>query len=119
MAISPIMTVCKSQLIAFSRGCPQSIFLLIISRHLSIYSGNSLIVFLVKALKGGIYLSQGLARLIKNTGKPLIKLGHFLLLVLVLPSYKFYLVAKKVLTKFYAPHKIRHRLIFSLAIDKI
>ncbi|OGY53506.1 MAG: hypothetical protein A2912_05995 [Candidatus Buchananbacteria bacterium RIFCSPLOWO2_01_FULL_40_23b] len=33
-----------------------------------------------------------------------------MLLVLVLPSYKFYLVAKKVLTKFYAPHKIRHRL---------
>lgn len=50
-------------------------------------------------------------KLAKWITKPLGLTGRFLLLVIVLPFYKIYLIIKKLINKFYAPQKIRHQLI--------
>ena len=72
---------------------------------------NLIIIVLVKTLKSAINFGRATPKLIKITAKPLKILGRFLLLALVLPVYKTYLVIRKISTKFYAPQKIRHRLI--------
>ena len=42
-------------------------------------------------------------------------IGRFLLFVVILPLYKFYLTAKKLINKFYAPQQIRHQLIHPIS----
>ncbi len=56
-------------------------------------------------------ISNRLPQSAKFLIRPLSLLGRFFLLVAVLPLYKTYLVAKKFTTKFYAPEKIRHKII--------
>ena len=43
--------------------------------------------------------------------RPLNWVGRFFLWLAVLPAYKFYLTAKKIFTRFYAPQASRHRLV--------
>lgn len=70
-----------------------------------------MIRLLANSLRGLIYLKDKSPKLIKIIIKPLGKFWRFLLLILILPIYKFFLAVKKFVNKFYAPQKIRHHLI--------
>lgn len=57
------------------------------------------------------YLKKHSPKLTKWLAKPLGRIGRFLLWILVLPIYKVYLIIKKLVNKFYAPQKSRHKFI--------
>ena len=62
-------------------------------------------------LGGLIYIKDKSPKIAKVITKPLGKAGRFLLWVVILPIYKIYLSVKKIVNKFYAPHKSLHHLI--------
>jgi len=70
-----------------------------------------LIKALASTLRFLVYLKNALIKLAKLLSKPLKKIGRFLLLIIILPLYKTGLSTKKLINKFYAPQKRRHRLI--------
>ncbi|MFA6381957.1 MAG: M23 family metallopeptidase [Candidatus Buchananbacteria bacterium] len=72
---------------------------------------NFLIKALAITLKGLAYLKDKLPFLARLLSKPLEKIGRLFLFFLILPIYKIYLTSKKLANKFYAPHKIRNRIL--------
>lgn len=58
-----------------------------------------------------VYLKSKSPKIVKVISKPLGGIGRFLLLMVILPLYKIYLIIKKITNKFYAPQKSRHKLI--------
>lgn len=72
---------------------------------------TNLISLLASIFRGLIYLKEKSPRFTKWLTKPLGKAGSFLLLTILLPIYRIYLLIKKIVNKFYAPQKIRHKII--------
>ncbi len=72
-------------------------------------------IFAIKTLagllRGLIFLKKHFPKLSKFIAKPLEKIGGVLLFVAVIPLYRLYLITKKIVNKFYAPHLSHHPLI--------
>lgn len=69
------------------------------------------IKILAGILNGLVYLKKYSPKIFKIMAHPFKTLGRILLLIAVLPFYRFYLTGKKLATKFYAPRQSRHWLI--------